>query len=104
MPYLKRADNGALQVWSSRYGIGRHKWEQTVTIVYRNGTYLVAGFTHQYFDSLDPEAGGHCDVNYLTRQMSYSLQGHVVKNAPITIGAQVLGSWQAADIPPQCNL
>jgi len=64
---LEVTPSGSLTVTTSNYGIGRNKWEQTLTIAWREGAFRVAGLTHSAFDSLDPEGGGClCDVNLLT--------------------------------------
>ena len=64
---LELTDAGSLRLTTSNYGIGRNKWEQVLTIAWRDGAFRVAGLTHSAFDSLDPEGGGRfCDLNLLT--------------------------------------
>ena len=47
-------------------GIGRTPWTRTLTVAYRGGDYVLAGFTHAFADRLDPERSGLCDVNLLS--------------------------------------
>lgn len=70
-PSLTQSAKGALQVLSQNASIGRNRWEQTLTIVYRGGQFLVGGYTYSYYDTLELDANGDiksgaCDVNLLT--------------------------------------
>ncbi|MEM7068911.1 MAG: hypothetical protein AAF478_08505 [Pseudomonadota bacterium] len=69
--YLKRNEAGNLQVISQNSAIGRHRWEQILTIVYRNEQFIVGGYTYSYYDTLEVDENGEvltgeCDVNLLT--------------------------------------
>ncbi|MGF1502023.1 MAG: hypothetical protein ACFBSD_09405 [Paracoccaceae bacterium] len=66
LPRLERAENGSLRLLSQNTAIGRHRWEQVLTIAHRGGAYVVAGFSYAAFDTLDPTAETSCDVNLLT--------------------------------------
>jgi hypothetical protein len=63
---LEVADKGSLLIKSENDAIGRDRWSQTVTVVYRDKQFLVAGLTRQARDTLDLNAGGSCDINFLT--------------------------------------
>lgn len=65
-PSVSTRENGSLLVTSQNSGIGRNRWEQVLTVVYRENRFIVAGFTYNYYDTLDPDAGGACDLNLLT--------------------------------------
>lgn len=65
-PALKVLPNGSIQIITMNDSIGRNRWEQTLTIAYRNTDFVVAGFTYNYRDTLDLEATGDCDLNVLT--------------------------------------
>lgn len=71
-PSLVLAGNGSLQVNSENSAIGRDRWSQTVTLSYRDGEWLVTGYTLTTYDTLDPDNATSCDVNILT--------GKAVKN------------------------
>jgi hypothetical protein len=65
-PELKAMPNGSIQVITHNDAIGRDRWSQTLTIAYRNTDFIVAGFTYTYYDTLDPDSNGDCDLNVLT--------------------------------------
>jgi len=105
VPYLKLSEHGSLQVWSSNFGIGRNKWEHNATIVYRDGAFLMAGFTNTYFDTLEPANSGSCDVNFLGKKMEFSIgESGQKKLVKIKTGAKPIGEWTQADLPPECNM
>ncbi len=64
-PELDRAPNGSVRLISMNESIGRNRWRQTLTIAYRQGAYMVAGFTYDWYDTLDLGAAGRCDLNLL---------------------------------------
>jgi hypothetical protein len=45
---------------------GRGNWRNEMTIAYRNGTYVVGGYTSDAGDGMTPEKAFFCDVNLLT--------------------------------------
>lgn len=65
-PDIKAMPNGSIQVITRNDAIGRNRWNQTLTIAYRNTDFIVAGFTYSYYDTLDPNSSGDCDLNVLT--------------------------------------
>lgn len=65
-PRLKAHSDSSFIIEIEQIGIGRSPWMQRLTIAHRDGDYVVAGFTHRFYDRLDPERSGHCDVNLLT--------------------------------------
>ncbi|MEW7006783.1 hypothetical protein [Lentilitoribacter sp. EG35] len=65
-PSVIALKNGSINVTSQNSAIGRNRWEQNLTIAYRGGEFLVAGFSYSYYDTLDVEANGGCDLNLLT--------------------------------------
>lgn len=64
-PSVTTASNGSFILTSQNSAIGRNRWEQKLTIAYRNEKLVVAGFTYSYYDTLDPDAYGGCDLNLL---------------------------------------
>lgn len=79
-PQLFAMPNGSLQVTTKNEGIGRDRWQQTLTLAYRNTDFIVAGFTYSYHDTLDEANNGDCDLNVLT--------GKGVANVPDGNGGQ----------------
>lgn len=65
-PVLEVTPSGSLRVQSSNWGIGRHKWEMSLTIAFRRDAYRVAGVTFGEVDTLTPDSARQCDVNLLT--------------------------------------
>ncbi len=65
-PGLRVTKGGSLQVSSMNESIGRDRWYQTLTIAWRDGRFVLAGFTYSWYDTLDLGNAGTCDVNLLT--------------------------------------
>lgn len=65
-PELDAAANGSILVTSMNEAIGRDRWRLTLTIAHRQGGYMVVGYTYSWYDTLDPENNGTCDLNLLT--------------------------------------
>lgn len=64
-PELTLAPNGSVKLTSMNEAIGRNRWHMTLTIAYRKGAYRVAGFTYDWYDTLDLNDYGLCDLNLL---------------------------------------
>ncbi len=64
-PWLEQAENGSLLLQSEQIGIGRSPWNQTLTIAFRDGAFVVAGLTYSTYDRI-AAGGANCDVNFLT--------------------------------------
>lgn len=69
-PTVSAVPNGSIAVHSENSSVGRDRWEQTLTIAYRNSSFVVAGFTYSDHDTLDPKSGGSCDYNVLSGKIS----------------------------------
>ncbi|MEM9268343.1 MAG: hypothetical protein AAGA78_05335 [Pseudomonadota bacterium] len=93
---------GSLTLTSSNFGIGRHKWEQTVTIAYRDGSFRLAGLTYNAFDSLDLDVWRRCDLNLLTgRGTVETVEGEQVwTGIPQT---RPLSDWDADELWALCS-
>lgn len=57
---------GALLIKSANDSIGRDRWSQTLTVIYRNKEFIVAGLTRETRDTLDLKNHHSCDLNFLT--------------------------------------
>jgi hypothetical protein len=95
---LEVAENGWLKVKSQNSSIGRDRWEQTLTVVYRKGAFRVAGYTHSYYDTLNPEAAGTCDVNLLTGRGT-----HKGKTFKTVLQALPVSEWAQDTGPDECG-
>lgn len=56
---------GSLVLNIQNSSVGRGRFSSDITIAYRNGEFVVAGFTNQNYDTVTNE-GGSCDLNLLT--------------------------------------
>ncbi len=65
-PSLELTDKRALKVHSGNEAIGRGRWHETLTILYRNGRFVVGGYTYVGRDTLDLDYEYNCDVNLFT--------------------------------------
>lgn len=101
-PGLTVSESGSLLVHSLNIGMGRNRWEQTLTIAYRDARFVVAGFTFQYHDSLDPEDHGFCDLNLLTGRGVVALSGEAEQEIDgIAFGGYV-SDWHMDSFPGEC--
>ena len=97
-PSLKVTSAGSLQVISQNQAIGRNRWIQTLTIAYRNDEFLVAGYTYNAYDTLDPNAGISCDVNLLTGSGIKDKKRFKTQKRQIK-----LADWSDQKAPEQCQ-
>lgn len=74
-PSLAEADNGSLLLNSEQSGIGRFPWFETLTLAWRDGAFVVAGFSYSTYDRA---LGGHmsCDVDLLTGGYTVDATGY----------------------------
>lgn len=88
IPSITALPNGSFTLTSLNDSVGRDRWEQTLTIAYRNFDFVVAGYTFTSRDTLDPEAGDDCDLNVLTGKGKHN-------GSPITAKAEIffLKDW-----------
>ncbi|WP_022951955.1 hypothetical protein [Leucothrix mucor] len=97
-PSLTIGKSGSLEVHSQNEAIGRNRWSQKLTLAYRKGAFVVAGYTYNSYDTLDLSAGLSCDVNLLTGggikdKKSFKIAGKMTK----------LADWSEAQVPAQCQ-
>ena len=65
-PDLELAPNGSVVLVSMNESVSRSRWHLALTIAFRDGRYVIAGYTYDWYDTLDPAIGGTCDLNLLT--------------------------------------
>ncbi len=98
MAELRTTKTGALQVHSENMAVGRDKWERTMTLAFRNGHFVVSGLTLSAFDTLDPKAGGSCDINFLSGKAKAGR-----KAIKVAMGAIPVEKWTEDMIPKACQ-
>lgn len=96
-PSLDISGKGSLLIKSANEAIGRDRWSQTLTIVYRNKEFVVAGLTRETRDTLDLNAGGSCDLNFLSGKGKRNGKPVEVSSRPIR-----LADWSDEDMPKEC--
>ncbi|WP_077961553.1 hypothetical protein [Ensifer adhaerens] len=65
-PSIAALPSGSLLITSHNDAVGRDRWEQKLTVAYRNFEFVVAGYTYSSYDTLDPDNTSQCDLNVLT--------------------------------------
>ena len=97
-PRLEIGPQGSLLVRSQNTAIGRWKWEETLTIAYRDSSFVVAGYTYSGYDGIDLTTLD-CDINLLTGNGYHN--GEVVILAPSRVR---LRDWRTErDAPDICQ-
>ena len=97
LPSLSVNRRGALVIASGNDAIGRDRWHMALTVVLRDGRYLVVGITRDDRDTLDPKAGTSCDLNLATGRGT-------ADGKPVTgLSPIPLSDWSDAKIPKVCG-
>jgi hypothetical protein len=96
-PSLETNAKAALLIKSANESIGRGRWSQTLTIIYRNKEFVVAGLTREARDTLDLKNHHSCDLNFLTGKGVRDGKAVALK-AP----APKLADWSDEKLPEAC--
>jgi len=99
-PELSLATNGSVRLTSMNEAIGRDRWHQTLTIAYRRGTYRIAGYTYSWYDTLNPEANGTCDLNLLNHRGTLSRNGNAARAIRTDWNPLPVTEWNDNITPP----
>lgn len=100
LPSLELSKKGSLLIKSANEAIGRDRWNQTITVAYRNNNFVAAGFTYNAYDTLEPNAAGtQCDVNLLTGKGTLNGKAITVKDK-----APLLKSWDMDGVLDACKV
>lgn len=100
LPSLELSKKGSLLIKSANEAIGRNRWNQTITVAYRNNNFVAAGFTYNDYDTLEPNAAGtQCDVNLLTGKGTLNGKAITVKDK-----APLLKDWQMDGTLDACKV
>lgn len=97
-PELSVNARGSLVAVFQNDSVGRHRWRQQLTIAWRKGALVVAGYTYIARDTLDPNYSKNCDINFLS--------GKGTRNGkPVTVPANpaAVTSWSEKTIPKGCE-
>jgi hypothetical protein len=88
----------SLLVQSQNEAIGRGRWDQTLTITWRNNALVVAGLTYNWRDTLELDKSGSCDVNFLSGRAIRNGKPYAEKIAPLK-----LADFDPSQMPKACN-
>ncbi|MBB3290281.1 MULTISPECIES: hypothetical protein [unclassified Rhizobium] len=88
-PSISALPNGSIAIASQNDAIGRDRWTQTLTLAYRNNNFVVAGYTYDSRDTLEPDNSHSCDYNVLTGKVTKD--GKALKADAKTVTIQ---NWQ----------
>ncbi len=102
IPSLDQNDAGSVLVKSQNIAIGRNRWEQVITVAYRNGALRIIGFTYSWHDTLSLNDSGKCDINYLSQKASLKLANNVEEWFEVEESAQPVESWTTYPIENIC--
>jgi hypothetical protein len=97
-PTLDANAKGSLVMKSQNDAIGRSRWSEALTIVYRNHEFLIAGLTYESHDTLEPKAGGACDINFLNGKGTRN-----GKSVETKFSAVRLQDWSDEKLPKECR-
>jgi len=102
-PALAVAANGSVQVISMNEAIGRNRWRLTLTIAWRDGAYRVAGATYGYYDTLDLNRSGGCDLNLLSGRGILTASNGTQSVMAVPLAALSVTDWtDATPLPRAC--
>ena len=100
-PALALAPNGSVRLSSMNESIGRYRWHLTLTIAWRDGAYRVAGLTYEWYDTLDLDRAGFCDLNLLNGR-GFARTGQGAQEAVRTsLRAPRVDQWHEGRVLPE---
>jgi hypothetical protein len=103
-PELSLAENGSVRLTSGNDSIGRGRWHLTLTIAYRRGAYRVAGYTYDWYDTLELADNGICDLNLLSGKGIRQIDGGRQHPIRTSLSALPVTEWtDSIPVPPECS-
>jgi len=103
-PELGLAPNGSLRLISMNEAIGRNRWRLTLTIAYRRGAYMVAGYTYDWYDTIELEDNGSCDLNLLTGKGTLARGDSPARPIRTSLNPRRVTAWQDdVQVPEICR-
>lgn len=97
-PELSLAPNGSVRLTSMNDAVGRSRWRLTLTIAYRRGAYRVAGYTYEWYDTIEIADNGTCDLNLLNGKGTLQIDGGPLRPIRTGMKARAITDW-SDDIP-----
>ncbi len=97
--YLKTdPKTGLLSIYAENDAIGRDRWHQQLTLEYKNNAFLVSGLIYDSVDTLKPDAGIRCEVDFAQGKLYKNKKS--LKAKPHLI---LLKDWSDKLIPAVCK-
>lgn len=81
-PELTALPNGSIRLHLPAMPIGSERTNQTLTLAYRDGLFIVAGFAFEHEDHLKENAQASCDINLVT--------GKGQSSKPVTVPGAII--------------
>ena len=103
-PGLGLAPNGSVLLTSMNEAVGRSRWRLTLTIAYRRGAYRVAGYTYEWYDTIEIADNGICDLNLLNGKGTLRIDGGPLRLIRTGMKARAVTDWSDdIAIPRACG-
>lgn len=80
---LEVSKGNSLQIHQQNLTVGRGRWQRILTVNYRDGGYVISGFTYNFYDTLLQEPEQNCDYNLLTGRGTNNGRAVKIKTGPI---------------------
>lgn len=92
-------NNGRLLIQSGNEAIGRGRWSQTLEVGFDkdSGSYIVSGLQYMQRDTLDLDAGGSCEIDFLKGEAKRNGRAVPFNKQLITLAA-----WDNDKLPSVC--
>ena len=112
VPWVQPLDvgkSGSLLISAAHQWGASHDWTEIITVAYRNGEPVVAGFTMGWYwnsplaDDTFETLEGECDVNFLTGKGTLTKDTSTPKPIKGAFKTVKLADWTSARIPKACD-
>lgn len=103
IPSLKALKNGSVQIISQNDSIGRSRWQQILTLVYRKEAYRIGGFTWHEHDLLGEYPTIDCDLNLLTGKGFLRVNEGKRQKITTDFKNHLLKNWKISLFPRDCQ-
>lgn len=106
---LEVSQSGSLLISAAHQWGASHDWTEILTVVYRNGEPVVAGFTMGWHwnsllaDNTFETLEGACDVNFLTGKGTLATDEGTPEPIKAVFKPVKLADWTSANIPEACD-
>jgi hypothetical protein len=98
-PYLKsQAKNGLLFIYAENDAIGRDRWHQRLTVDYKDNAFVVTALSYDSVDTLKPEAGISCEIDFATGSATKNKKPFKVEPRKVA-----LADWADSFVPKSCK-